>query len=151
MLREQRLCAACGERIKQEIQSTRLWPVGYIWGVGVLLNGVTGAILSALNWKRLGDERRAREAWTIAGIGAAAFVAIIAIPKVPGVLGMVVSIAMTRHAVKGLEVPWSTHKAQSGPVANRLLPILATLGGLIVVVGLYVAVLMALGVDVDEG
>lgn len=135
----------------KEIRNTRLWPVGYIWGVGVLLNGVTASILCALNWKRLGDDRRAREAWIIAGVGAAAMVGVITIPKVPAFAGLVLSILMTKQVIRGLEVPWRTHKAQSGPVANRLVPILATIGGLVVLVMLYVVTLMALGIEDVEG
>lgn len=145
LLRGKRLCAACGERVLQEIRSTRLWPVGYLWIVGVLLNGALAAVLAAINWRRLEDQERSRTAWIYAGLGLAGTIAIVALPSAPTSLSVVISTIVTKLAVAGLDVPWRTHKEQGGKVANRLLPVVITVAAVVAVMAGYVGIELALG------
>lgn len=148
LLRGKRLCAACGERVLREIRSARLWPLGYLWVVGVLLGGAVAAVLAALNWRRLGEAERSRNAWIYAGLGVAGTTAIVALQKAPASLNVLFSIAVTKLAVNGFEVPWRTHKEQGGQVANRVLPILITLAVVVAVGVIYAAIEFALGEEV---
>lgn len=58
---EPKLCEACQRRLTE---STRFWSDRALTGFGILLNPAVGAVLLALNFKRLGDSSRART-WTV--------------------------------------------------------------------------------------
>lgn len=62
-------CAACRERREAETRAKALYPPGYIIVLGILFNLAIAGVLSALNWRSLGDRERARNAWIIAALG----------------------------------------------------------------------------------
>lgn len=129
---KQALCAACGDLLKAKLLSTRVWSSRYVWGVGILLNGATAAVLVALNWRRLGNAHRERTSWIHAGIASAALMAVILSP-VPQAVGWLTSIFITWFVTRSYGEEWQEHAKLQGPTANRLLPIVFTVAVLAVV------------------
>ena len=59
-----RLCPACQQRLLAE---KPFWTSAYLIGLGAVLNPTGAAVLAALNFKRLGDEKAART-WTMVAL-----------------------------------------------------------------------------------
>jgi hypothetical protein len=118
------LCDACASLLRNE---TRLYPYVYTNVVGILLNPSVAAILSALNWKRLGDRERTRNA-LILGVFAIAWTIVSMAFDIPYSIIFFVGVAATRIATLGLKEPLEAHWQAGGSRANRLWPVLITLG-----------------------
>jgi hypothetical protein len=135
-LGERRWCAACVEVLKREV---RLWPYGYVLGVGALLNFVPAAVLLGLNWQRLGETKQARGMWVAAAIGLVVFGALLASGSSKGA-GCGVNLALSVLLARPYREPWKKLKALGFGRANVWLPVVLTVVGVIVCsVGLMAA------------
>jgi hypothetical protein len=135
----QKVCESCATLLRQEVQ---LYPYGYILGVGILGNFALAAILCALNWKRLGDTSRMRNAIVMSVIGGA-WVAFMLIKDIQGG-GCFVNLIGSVVASQGLKEVWEEHKKAGGARANLVWPVVLGVGGILSVafvigVGLYLA------------
>src|SRR5262245_50299564 len=100
-VRGKELCAECVGRVREERGRIGLYPVWYIWLWAVLGNGVFGAVLAGISWRRLGEPARERLCWLAAGLCAIVLFAVLFIGK-HTVLILVTSVASTQAIVKGL-------------------------------------------------
>jgi hypothetical protein len=137
-LGSRRWCADC---VKLLVRDVRLWPVGYVIAVGVLLNFVSAAVLMALNWGRLGEPTRARMAWVVTVLGLGVFAVIVA-KDTPTGFGYGVNVGVTLALVQAFRAPWKTLKAAGVRRANLWLPVLLTV---IIATAFAIAVMFATG------
>jgi hypothetical protein len=123
---ERRVCESCAALLRQE---TRLYPYEYILALGILGNFAFAAVLSAINWKRMGDKVRMRNAILLAVLGVGWLVFMVAKDVKGG--GCVVNIIGSLVAAQGLKEGWAEHKKAQGARANLLWPLLiGVFGGL---------------------
>lgn len=134
-----KVCAPCSALLRKEL---RLYPYVYMNVVGSLLNFTIAAVLSAINWKRLGEPERMLKALIIGGFGVAWTVAVMVF-DISTIVTLALGIALTRVATQGLKEPCEEHWKAGGARANRLWPLLITFGLFAAVLGVVVAVAYA--------
>jgi hypothetical protein len=118
------LCETCAPLLRKEI---RLYPPWYVYVWGILINFSIAAILSALNWKRLGDRSRMRNASIMAAFGVAWTALVVALEFNAGG-GLIINIIGTNVAAQALSSEYEQHKQQGGARANLLWPLASALG-----------------------
>lgn len=125
-----RVCEACAALLRKEI---RLYPTWYIYVWGVLLNFTVAGILSAINWKRLGDRTRMRNSVLVAVFGAA-WTALVLFLQFRAGAGLLINIIGTRVATQALSDVYEQHKKAGGVRANMLWPVVIGVGGFVLLV-----------------
>jgi hypothetical protein len=133
-----RVCEACVPVLRKEI---RLYPTWYVYVWGILLNVTFAGIFSAINWKRLGDKVRMRNAIIVTVLGVVASAALITFAS-SSRIGFFMNIAGTQVAAQALDAAYKRHKAEGGARANLLWP-------LVITVGVFVLIAIAFGVYLD--
>jgi hypothetical protein len=122
------LCGTC----RKWIAAARLYPVELIWTLTVLSGPFTAGALAALNWKRIGDLRKAKIVtvlWLACGWGILLFGPSVFLPPIPfvGIIWLVVITAFISYATAGLGPLLTAHGTAGGPRGNVFLPILVAL------------------------
>lgn len=133
------VCAACAPLLRKEL---RLYPTWYVYVLGIVLNFTLAGVLSAINWKRLGDRVRMRNSLLIAAFGVV-WTTLVVVFEFRAGGGIIINIIGTRVAAQALESAYDQHKRAGGPRANLLWPvvILAGVAALLVVVAAVFLVL----------
>jgi len=139
------VCAACASLLRKEL---RLYPTWYVYVLGIVLNFTLAGVLSAINWKRLGDRIRMRNSLLIAAFGAL-WTTLVVVFEFRAGGGIIINIIGTRVAAQALESAYDQHKRAGGPRANLLWPILIT-AGLLALVVVAAAVYYALTEQIPE-
>lgn len=134
---EHRWCPACAEVLKRDL---RLWPHGYVLGVGALLNVVPATILLALNWRRLKLPGRERAMWIAAAFGALVYVGLM-LSDVRGI-GCGINIAVTYFLAREYGAVWKGLKQAGFRRANVVLPVVFTI---LAIFAVAVVLLLATG------
>lgn len=124
-----RYCTACHERM---MASLRLWPWGYIVGVGMLLNVAVATVLLALNWRRLGEHQRERSMWAATVAIVVMLIAIMAVPTPRGTVTGA-SVFATWQLSKSYRPVWAELKAKGARRANVVLPVVFATAAVLVV------------------
>jgi hypothetical protein len=142
------VCASCAATLRKEL---RLYPYVYVLVVGTLFNFCLAGILAGLNWKRLGDKPRARNAFIIAALGVVWMGVLIFLDT--AMRGAVIlNFIGARVAAQGLDEVYKQHKAAGGTRANLIWPVVYTLGVFVALVLGYTAFLIATdGLPPEEG
>ncbi len=142
------VCEACASHLRKEL---RLYPYLYVLLVGSFFNFALAGILAGINWKRLGDKTRARNAFIIAALGGAWMVMMIALDtSMRG--GLILNFIGARVAVQAMEQPYKKHREAGGGRANLIWPVVATLGVFVALVLVYTGILLVTeGLPPEEG
>jgi hypothetical protein len=140
------LCESCAVLLRKEL---RLYPTWYIYLWGILGNFAFAGIFSAINWKRLGDKTRMRNAIIMAVFGVVLTAAVIAL-QFRSYGGLIINIFGTRGAVQSLDDVYQRHKAAGGARANLLWPLVITVGAILLMAIGYAVYLDATGQLEDE-
>ncbi|WNG44992.1 hypothetical protein F0U60_13450 [Archangium minus] len=135
-----RVCEACAALLRKEI---RLYPTWYIYLWGVLLNFTIAGVLSAINWKRLGDRTRMRNSVLVAVFGVA-WTALVLFLQFKMGAGLFINVIGSRVAAQSLQDVYEQHKKAGGARANLLWPLVISVG---VFVLLVIAVTLLIGDD----
>jgi len=110
--------------MKERQRGIKLYPPGYLWAVGLLGNGAAASVLAALNWSRIGNQRRAKGAWAMA-VGCMIVSAIaVSLPQGQLPITAFVSFLATQRATDGWKPIFDEHLAAGGKRASLLFPIL---------------------------
>ena len=133
------VCAACASLLRKEL---RLYPTWYVYVLGILLNFTLAGVLSAINWKRLGDRIRMRNSLLIAAFGVVWTTLVVGFEFRAGG-GIIINIIGTRVAAQALESAYDQHKRAGGPRANLLWPVVI-LAGIVALLMLLAAVFLVL-------
>jgi uncharacterized membrane protein YeaQ/YmgE (transglycosylase-associated protein family) len=126
---ERRVCESCATLLREE---ARLYPYAYIMALGILGNFGFAAILSAINWKRLGDRSRMRNAIIVAVL-AGGWIAFLLAKDVSGG-GLFINIIGSVMAAQGMKEAWEEHRKADGARANLVWPLVIGLGSFLGVV-----------------
>lgn len=135
-----RVCRACAAVLRKEI---KLYPYAYVLVMGLLGNFAIAAVLSALNWRRLGDKERTRISLVVAGLGLVWIVALLWFDL--GRLGFPANIGGTLAVTNGFNKIYAQHRKEGGARANMLWPVLILIGLFALAVAGYVGYAMATG------
>lgn len=144
--RASRVCAPCASLLRKQLP---LYPYVYLNVVGMLLHFALAAVLSAINWRRLGDRERMWNASIVAVFGVLWLLAGLALGIRGGFL-VLANIVGARVATQGLREPCEKHWRAGGTKANRLWPVLIAIGVLGGAVVLRVLLLLAASVHEEE-
>jgi hypothetical protein len=131
-----RVCESCAALIRKEL---KLYPTWYIYLWGILGNFTFAGIFSAINWKRLGDKTRMRNAIIMTVFGMVLTVAIILL-QFRSYGALIINILGTRAAAQTLDAVYEQHKRGGGARANLLWPLAIFLGALVLVTIVVIAV-----------
>ena len=122
------LCSDC----RPKLESARLYPVQLIWTLAVTTGPFTAGTLAALNWKRVGKSRKARNIVLqmlalllgVLFVGPAVF-----LPPVPaaGLIWLIIVATFIGRATAGLGPILFSQRAVSAKRANILVPIAAAI------------------------
>lgn len=127
------LCETCAPLLRKEI---RLYPTWYVFVLGIVVNFTIASALSAINWKRLGDRTRMRNASILAVCGVAWTVLVMGLEfKAKGgyILTNIINIIGTTVAAQALDGAYKQHKQQGGSRANLLWPPLIAVSAILAV------------------
>lgn len=139
------LCESCAELVRKEL---RLYPTWYIYLWGILGNFTFAGIFSAINWKRLGDKDRMRNAILLAVTGLV-LTTVVVLLELRSYGGLIINVIGTRVAVQTLDEVYKRHKEGGGARANLLWPLVITVGGFVLMAIAYAVYLDATG-QLDE-
>jgi len=140
------LCPAC---VQRNLQTVRLWPWGYVLGVGVLLNVVVAAVLLAINWQRLGEKDKARNLWIVSAVGTVVVLGLAMLPRGGGI-GCGLNLVATLLMARDYKPVWERLKQQGQARASVVWPIVITVAaavglGVIAIVGMEL-----MGIPLEE-
>lgn len=124
------LCPGCAARQRERQQGIKLYPSGYLWAIGILVNGTVAAVLSALNWSRVGQPKRAQTAWILAGVCLAVSVVVISAGSGMFVV-TVASLVTLRTVLDGWKPLYEEHRRIGGRRASLVLPVVVLMGVLV--------------------
>src|SRR6185295_5221451 len=118
------LCGTC----RPIIASARMYPVGLIWTLAILTGPFTAGVLALLNWKRIGDKRRA---WIIFAqlvalfVGAVFYGPAVFLPPVPAasLIWLFFVALFISTATAGIGPVLTAHQAAGGRTGNLFIPI----------------------------
>ncbi|HEX8824557.1 MAG TPA: hypothetical protein VF794_31840 [Archangium sp.] len=130
------VCESCAPLLRKEL---RLYPTWYVYVLGIVLNFTLAGILSAINWKRLGDKTRMRNSLIITAFGVAWSTLVVVFEFKAGG-GIITNIIGTRVAAQALAGVYDEHKKAGGARANLLWPLVSLVGAfalLVVVAVVY--------------
>ncbi len=138
-----RVCEACAPLLRKEL---RLYPTWYVYVLGIVINFTLAGVLSAINWKRLGDRTRMRNSLLIAAFGAIWTTLVVAFEFRPGG-GIIINIIGARVAAQALDSAYQQHKRAGGARANLLWPLLVIAGSVALLMLLAAVVLVLTDMD----
>jgi hypothetical protein len=118
------VCESCSILLRQQI---RLYSTNYTLVLGLLGNFAMAGVLCAINWKRLGDRTRMRNATIVAVVGVV-WVAFGMVYNVPGGVMLGANIIGTMVAMQSMKDAYQQHRREGGADANKLWPVLSLIG-----------------------
>jgi hypothetical protein len=135
-LGDRNVCEACFARFAKEV---RLYPHGYVVGIGTLANPVAAAVLMAINYSRLGDAKR-RRTMIIAAVGLLLLVVgYVMLPfNPPSFVVLPVGLVISSVLARPYRETWRRLKAAGAGRANVLVPVAVVVAVVVGVVGLLV-------------
>ncbi|PTL78527.1 hypothetical protein [Vitiosangium sp. GDMCC 1.1324] len=125
-----RVCKACARLLRDEIA---LYPTGYIYVWGILINVTFAGIFAAINWKRLGNRTRMWNAVIVAVCGVVWTLIAINLPNI-ACAGFIINLIGTRIAAQTLDEEYERHKKEGGARASLLWPVIISLGAMMLLV-----------------
>jgi putative flippase GtrA len=147
------MCTECEARVRRDI---RLWPFGYIVGIGVVLHPTAALVLLGIAYHRLG--RLTRGSWLFAGAALLGVLTAVAVaihaltqataPSLPFGASTALAAAITLSAAYPYRDEWSTHRDAGGSRASLLFPILGTLAAIIGVALTIAVIALVIGVPI---
>jgi hypothetical protein len=115
------VCAACAPLLRQEL---RLYPTWYVYVLGIGLNFTLAGVLSAINWKRLGDRTRMRNSLIVTALAVACSGLMLAYDN--RVFSALTNLIGTGVAAQALGPAYEQHRKAGGARANLFWPPLIT-------------------------
>ncbi|HEY0093772.1 MAG TPA: hypothetical protein VGB96_05585 [Archangium sp.] len=131
-----RVCETCASLLRKQL---RLYPTWYVSALGILINFTLAGALSAINWNRLGDRSRMRNALVITAAGVLWSMLIMARSYevddglTGRMLSLVINLVATQVAAQALKPEYAQHVQQGGARANLLWPLLIGIGTIVAV------------------
>lgn len=134
LIGERQLCESCAPLLRKEL---RLYPTWYVYTWGILINCTIAGVLAAINWKRLGDKARMRNALIVAAVGFVWSTFVVIMDFQARSMLSIVHVVATAVAAQALDQAYKSHKRQGGARANLLWPVGVVLGILVPVALAY--------------